>query len=82
VCRELGYNVYNVLYRYFYGIGSDGAVPDDTTLVVFRPRLGEEKCRRLFARVVEQAKDKGLLRGKWATVDATKVVAHAAVKNK
>ncbi len=78
VCRELRYNV---LYRYFCGIGWDDAVPDDTTLVVFRRRLGEEKFRRLFARVVEQARDKGLLRGKWAIVDGTKVVAHAAVKN-
>jgi len=78
VCRELRYNV---LYRYFCGIGWDDAVPDDTTLVVFRRRLGEETFRRLFARVVEQAREKGLLRGKWAIVDGTKVAAHAAVKN-
>lgn len=78
VCRELRYNV---LYRHFCGIGWDDPVPDDTTLVVFRRRLGEETFRRLFARVVEQAKEKGLLRGKWAVVDGTKVVAHAAVKN-
>ena len=61
VCRELRYNV---LYRYFCGIGWDDPVPDDTTLVVFRKRLGEEGFRRLFERVVEQAKQKGLLRGK------------------
>jgi len=78
VCRELKYNV---LYRYFCGIGWDDPVPDDTTLVVFRKRLGEEGFRRLFERVVQQAKEKGLLRGKWAIVDGTKVAAHAAVKN-
>jgi IS5 family transposase len=78
VCRELGYNV---LYRHFCGIGWDDTVPDDTTLVVFRRRLGEGAFRRLFARVVEQAREKGLLRGKWAIVDGTKAVAHAAVKN-
>ena len=78
VCRELRYNV---LYRRFCGIGWDDPVPDDTTLVVFRRRLGEAAFRRLFARVVDQAKEKGLLRGKWAVVDGTKVVAHAAVKN-
>ncbi|MGB9880904.1 MAG: IS1182 family transposase, partial [Anaerolineae bacterium] len=78
VCRELKYNV---LYRHFCGIGWDDPVPDDTTLVVFRRRLGEETFRRLFARVVEQAKEKGLIRGKWAIVDGTKVIAHAAVKN-
>jgi IS5 family transposase len=78
VCRELRYNV---LYRHFCGIGWDDAVPDDTTLVVFRRRLGEGTFRRVFARVVEQAREKGLLRGKWAIVDGTKVAAHAAVKN-
>jgi len=78
VCRELRYNV---LYRYFCGIGWDDAVPDDTTLVVFRRRLGEGTFRQLFARVVEQAREKRLLRGKWAIVDGTKMVAHAAVKN-
>lgn len=78
VCRELRYNV---LYRWFCGLGWEDEVPDDTTLVVFRRRLGEEGFRRLFERVVRQAKEKGLLRGKWAIVDGTKVAAHAAVKN-
>ncbi|MCL6581985.1 MAG: IS1182 family transposase, partial [Firmicutes bacterium] len=77
VCRELRYNV---LYRHFCGIGWDDAVPDDTTLVVFRRRLGDETFHRLFSRVVGQAKDKGLLRGKWAIVDGTQVTAHAAAK--
>lgn len=78
VSRDLKYNV---LYRWFCGIGWDDDVPDDTTLVVFRRRLGAEVFGRLFARVVEQAKEKGLLKGKWAVVDGTKVVAHAAVKS-
>jgi len=78
VSRDLRYNV---LYRWFCGIGWDDEVPDDTTLVVFRRRLGAEVFGRLFARVVEQAKEKGLLKGKWAVIDGTKVVAHAAVKN-
>ncbi|HHV78364.1 MAG TPA: IS1182 family transposase [Firmicutes bacterium] len=78
VCRELRYNV---LYRHFCGIGWGDPIPDDTTLVVFRRRLGEETFRRLFTRVVEQAKEKGLIRGKWAIIDGTKVIAHAAVKN-
>jgi len=78
VSRDLGYNV---LYRWFCGIGWDDEAPDDTTLVVFRRRLGAEVFGRLFARVVEQAREKGLLKGKWAVVDGTKVVAHAAVKN-
>ncbi len=31
----------NVLYRYFAGLGIKDTTPDDTTLVVFRRRLGE-----------------------------------------
>ena len=79
VCRELGYNL---LYRYFCGLGCDDQVPDDTTLVVFRRRLGDQTFARLLGRVVEQAKDRGQLRGKWALLDGTKVAAHAAVRNR
>jgi IS5 family transposase len=40
---------YNLLYRAFVGLGVDEAVPDDTTLVRFRARVGEEGLRRVFA---------------------------------
>ena len=78
VCRELQYNV---LYRWFCGIGWEDNVPDDTTVVVFRRRLGDMKFKALFERVVEQAKQGGVLRGKWAIIDGTKVIAHVAVRN-
>jgi len=77
VCRELQYNI---LYRWFCGIGWEDNVPDDTTLVVFRRRLGEHKFRRLFEQVVEQAKRKKLLSGKWVILDGTKMVSHSAVR--
>jgi len=47
VCQQLKYNV---LYRWFCGIGWDQSVPDDTTLVVFRKRLGPAKFKELFDR--------------------------------
>jgi transposase len=53
---------YNLLYRWFVGLGIGEATPDDTTLVVFRRRLGEERVERFFRRVNEQARGKGLLR--------------------
>lgn len=74
VCRE---TQYNLLYRVFCGIGWDDQVPDDTTLVVFRRRLGEDVFRKLFERVVDGAKAKGLLKGEWTIVDGTKIKAHA-----
>jgi len=45
---------YNLLYRAFVGLGVDEKVPDDTTLVVFRRRIGEG-VRNVFA----------LLNGQW-----------------
>ena len=40
---------YNLLYRSFVGLGADEPVPDDTTLVVFRQRIGEEGVRKVFS---------------------------------
>ena len=73
---------FNVLFRWFCRIGWDDPVPDDTTLVVFRRRLKESGVyERLLAHLVEQAKAKGLLRGRWMVVDGTKVAADVAVRN-
>ncbi|MCL6613349.1 MAG: transposase [Firmicutes bacterium] len=59
-------------------IGWGDPIPDDTTLVVFRWRLGQEKFRELFSRLVEEAKKKGCLKGQWAIIDGTKVIADVA----
>lgn len=45
VHEEVGYNL---LYRSFVGIPADEAVPDDTTLVTFRARIGEQGTRTVF----------------------------------
>lgn len=79
VCQQLRYNV---LYRYFCRIGWEDEVPDDTTLVRFRQRLGEERAARLLERLVEQARAKGCLRGRWAVLDATAIWAHAAARTR
>jgi IS5 family transposase len=72
---------YNILYRWFVGLKIEDRVPDDTSLVVFRRRVGEERFERLFARVVEKAKEEGLLRERYKIVDATAVVADVAIPN-
>jgi transposase len=71
--------VYNLLYRWFAGLGVGEATPDDTTLVVFRKRLGQERVERLFNRITEQAKAKGLLVGRHKILDATHVIANVAI---
>lgn len=56
--------VYNLLYRWFVGLRVGEATPDDTTLVVFRKRLGPERVERFFNKINEQSKAKGLLIGR------------------
>ena len=79
VCQQLRYNV---LYRYFCRLGWKDAIPDDTTLVRFRQRLGEERWQRLLQRLVEQARAKGCLKGRWLVMDSSPVVAHAAARTR
>ncbi|MHB1006647.1 MAG: transposase, partial [Chloroflexota bacterium] len=72
---------YNLLFRSFIGLPLSGPTPDDTTLVVFRRRLGPERFRRLFDGLVEQCRDRDLLSGKLKIVDATHVLANVAIPN-
>jgi len=69
----------NVLFRYFAGLGISDDTPDDTTLVVFRKRLGEETFKRLFDTVVLKAKEKGLIKGDLKILDATHIIADIAI---
>jgi len=78
VCRELQYNI---LYRWFCDLAWDDPVPDPSTLVVFRRRIGEEGFRRLFARLLDELNAQGLIKGKWMLIDGTKFVAHAVAKD-
>jgi len=72
---------YNLLYRYFVGLKLDSPTPDDTSLVVFRRRLGPERFERLFDQIVTQAREKGLLKEKLKVVDASKLIADVAIPN-
>jgi len=71
----------NILYRYFIGLSIHDPIPDDSTLVVFRARCGKERFERLFDRVVEKCKEKGLLRGRVKVVDATSIEGDVAIPN-
>jgi len=69
----------NVLFRYFAGLGISDDTPDDTTLVVFRKRLGEERFKRLFDYIVIRAREKGLLKDNLKILDATHIIADIAI---
>ncbi|MBI4680717.1 MAG: IS1182 family transposase [Nitrospirae bacterium] len=70
----------NILFRYFVGLGISQDTPDDTTLVKFRNRLGEAGFKRLFDRIVEEARQKGLIKGKLKILDATHIQADIALQ--
>lgn len=72
---------YNILYRWFVELGIGDRVPDDSSLVVFRKRLGAERFERLFDRVVAMAREAGVLKERYKIVDATTVVADVAIPN-
>jgi len=52
---------YNLLYRAFVGVGVDEPVPDDTTLVRFRARVGAAGIRAVFERLNQQWEAAGLI---------------------
>ena len=66
---------FNVLFRYFVGLRTEDPIPDDTSLVIFRKRLGEERFEEIFDEFIKQCKDKGLLKGKLKLIDATHIIA-------
>ena len=72
---------FNVLFRYFVEIKIEDPLPDDTSLVVFRKRLGEVRFERIFDNLVKQCKKKGLLEERVKTIDATHIIADVVIPN-
>ncbi len=71
----------NILFRYFAGLSISSPTPDHATVSVFRKRLGEERFKKLFDRVVLLAKEKGLIEGKLKIIDSTHIGANIAVQS-
>jgi len=53
----------NVLYRYFCDINLDETIPDHSSFTVFRQRLGKERFKRLFNRILTQCIEHDLVGG-------------------
>jgi transposase len=69
---------YNLLYRSFVGLGLDEAVPDDTTLVTFRARIGEEGVREVFDQLNERWREAGLITDEHRVLDGSHIWANVA----
>ena len=72
---------FNVLFRYFAQVKIEDPLPNDTSLVVFRKRSGEERFERIFDDFVKQCKKKGLLKERLKAIDATHIIADVAIPN-
>jgi transposase len=66
--------------REFLGLGVTKPVPDHSSLTVTRQRLPLAVHEAVFARILQLAATKGLLRGTTVAVDATTLEANAAMK--
>lgn len=71
---------YNLLYREFVGLSLEAAVPDDTTLVRFRQRVGEAGLRDIFDGMNAAAKAAGVVGLSKRVVDGTHVLANVALR--
>lgn len=67
----------NLAHRWYLGYHLDEPLPDRSSLVKIRQRLGLEIFRRFFEHIVDLCDDAGLIWGKELLADATKVQANA-----
>jgi transposase len=73
---------YNLLFRWFVGLGVDDPVWHPTTFTQNRDRLlAQEISRKFFAQVLDQAKSAKLLSSEHFTVDGTFIEAWAGQKS-
>jgi IS5 family transposase len=66
---------FNLVMKWFVGLAIDERPPDSSSLTRFRDRLGEERFALIFNRIVELARDKGLISARLSIVDSTHVKA-------
>jgi transposase len=65
-------------YRWYLGYNLDEPLPDRSSLIKIRQRLGLEIFRRFFEHIVDLCEQDGLIRGREVLVDATKVPGNAS----
>src|SRR6056297_1165296 len=60
----------NLAIRCFLHLGIEDALPDPSTLSVFRTRLGPDRFRQIFEASIQQARQAGLVGGRRILVDS------------
>jgi len=79
LCEQLGYNM---LFRWFVGLGMEDAAWDHSTYTQNRDRLiAHDVIKTLFGRVMQQAEEAKLLSSEHFSVDGTLIRAWASIKS-
>jgi transposase len=79
LCEQLGYNM---LFRWFVGLGMEDVAWDHSTYTQNRDRLiDHDAIKGLFGRVMQQAEDAKLLSAEHFSVDGTLIRAWASIKS-
>ena len=66
---------FNLALKWFIGIEADELPPDYSTLSRFRDRLGAERFKDIFNRIVEMAREKGFISDRLTIIDSTHIEA-------
>jgi transposase len=69
----------NLAYRWYLGYNLDEPLPERSSLIKIRQRLGLDLFRRFFEHVLDLCDNAGLIWGKEVLVDATKVPGYASM---
>jgi IS5 family transposase len=79
LCEQLGYNM---LFRWFVGLGMEDSAWDHSTYTQNRDRLiDHDAIKTLFGRVMQQAQEAKLLSSEHFSVDGTLIRAWASLKS-
>jgi transposase len=71
----------NLAYRWYLGYHLDEPLPDRSSLVKIRQRLGLAVFRRFFEHVVDLCEEAGLIWGREVLADATRVPGNASMNS-
>lgn len=69
----------DLAFRWFLGLPLRWDLPHPTSLCIFRGRLGVEGFQRIFDRVVQSAREHGIVKDQLRLKDATHVIAAVAI---
>jgi transposase len=70
---------FNIAFRLFLGISLKSPLPHHTLLTYFRQRLGLQRLQQVFATLIGQARQLGLVKDRLRLKDATHIIANIAV---